>query len=344
MHVPLFPSMCLFTTELVPPENPEKILVRFGLNHTFNKPEQTLSDKDGVLEIPVKPDLEGLEQVSMVMHNAPTSAFLMPAEMCQWFSDRFGFEVSLLYIGSNKRPVLGSLNPNTPRAYVGDESPKKAAEAPSSSGGWLDNFKTGLGNIVSTVGTYAGMDPYKAVEDGLTFADIAAYLVSNHKSHLDVEQRVGTEVEEEKFRPNIVVDGAEAPWEEDYWGEIAVGDEEKGTRIAFTANCARCASINVDYNTGRMAEGGKGKVLKSLQSDRRVDPGMKYSPVMGRYGFLSSKYGVRPAEPVTISVGDEVQITKLNERRTHFCKLNPIPMVDHIWSAIILHPCGGLYE
>lgn len=324
MHVPHFPSMCLFTTEISPTENPEKILVRFGLNHTFDKPDQKLPDEGKVLEVPLRPDVKTLKQTSVLMHSAPTNAFVMPEETCKWFSDRFGFEVRLLYIGLNKRHVLGQLNPNAPRAYVGDGDPRDTAMSPS--GGWLDGLKTGLGNVVSTVASYTGVDAFKGVEDGLTFADVAAFLVVNYKSHVDAQERVETEIEVEKFRPNIVVDGAEAPWEEDYWGEIGIGDEETGTRIAFTANCPRCASINVDYDTGRMAEGGKGKLLKSLQSDRRVDPGNKYSPIMGRYGFLSSKNGVRPDKPVTISVGDEVQVTKLNERRTHFCKLISIPV------------------
>lgn len=325
MHVPHFPSMCLFTTEFSPgSESPDKLLVRYGLDYTFDQPENKLPKEEEVLEIPIQPDVSGLQKIEYKLHTTTTNAYVMSDKICKWFSDRFGFEVRLNYIGLNKRQVLGNLNPNAPRAWAGDPDPKKdAAKQMSPAGGWLDGFKAGVGNIVGTVASYTGMDAYKGVDDGITFADLAAFLVVNYKSHLDVSGRVQTDIDVEKFRPNIVVDGDATEcdaWSEDYWGEIAIGPEERETRITFTANCARCASVNVDYQTGKMHEGSEGQLLKSMQSDRRVDPGFKYSPVFGRYGFLSQKNGLRPDKPITISVGDEVRITKRNDKRTHFCK------------------------
>ena len=334
MHVPHFPSMCLFTTEFSPSaENPEKVLVRYALAHTFDQPEQKLPSGEEVLEIPIRPDVDGLglESIEYKLHTAVAKAYVMPEKVCRWFSDRFGFEVRLNYIGLNRREVLGNLNPNAPRTWVGDPDPKKEVEkALSPGGGWLGGLKAGVGSVVGTVASYTGMDGYKGVDDGLTFTDLAAFLVVNYKSHVDVSGRVQTDIDVEKFRPNIVVDGGDeecSAWSEDYWGEIAIGPEERGTRIAFTSNCARCASVNVDYQTGKMHEGSEGQLLKSMQSDRRVDPGFKYSPIFGRYGFLSQKNGTRPERPITISVGDEVQITKKNDKRTHFCKFK-VPSDD----------------
>lgn len=322
MHVPRYPSMCLFTTELSPSqENPEKVLVRFGLEYTFDQPDKKLPKEDEVLEIPLNPDVTGLKTLSYDLHKVSTKAYVMPDHMCKWFSDRFGFEVRLHYTGVNKRQIMGNLNPNAPQNFVGDPDPKIAANQQlSPSGGWLGGIKAGVGNVISTVASYSGVDAYKGIDDGLTFADIAAFLVINNKSFLEVESRVETDIDVEKFRPNIVVDGVDEAWVEDYWAEIAIGPELSGNRIAFTSNCARCASINVDYETGRPAEGPQGQLLKSMQKDRRVDPGHKYSPIFGRYGFLSRKNGQRPEQPITISVGDEVHVTKTNERRTHFCK------------------------
>lgn len=331
MHVPRFPSMCLFRTEFAPNNgNPEKVLVRYALDHTFDQPENKLPKEDEVLEVPLQPDVTGLKTIEYALHTTTARGHVMPDKICKWFSDRFGYEVRLNYIGGNKREVLGNLNPNAPRAWAGDPDPKKeAAKQMSPAGGWLDGFKAGIGNIVGTVASYSGIDGYKGVEDGITYADLAAFLVANYKSHVEVARRVQTDLDVEKFRPNIVVDGDDeecAAWSEDHWGEISIGPEERGTRIAFTANCPRCASLNVDYNTGKMGEGPEGQVLKSLQSDRRVDPGFKYSPIFGRYGFLSQKNGLRPDKPITISVGDEVQITKRNDKRTHFCKFRPLPI------------------
>lgn len=344
MHVPHFPSMCLFTTSLHPEPapgiTPTHVHVRFGLDHTFNESSKKLPGDEQVLEIPIQPDVTSLETAEYKLHQAVTRAYVMPAHMCKWFSDRFGFEVRLHYIGLNTRQVLGAINPNAPRVFVGDPDPKIAAAkqiAPNSSNTWLNSIKSGAGSLVNTVASYTGanMTSQVGVEEGLTFADVASFLVVNQKSFEDVKERIGTEIDMDKFRPNIVVEGAEKAWEEDYWGEIAIktyqqrrpGDDNKENendelRVMFTSNCVRCASINVDYGTGKMAEGPEGQLLKSMQGYRRVDPGHKYSPVFGRYGFVSMRNGVRPKEGFVVSVGDEVEVTLWNERRTHFCKLS----------------------
>ena len=112
-----------------------------------------------------------------------------------------------------------------------------------------------------------------------------------------------------KFRPNIVVDGAPAEWEEDFWAEILVGK----SRIFLVHNCNRCQSINVDYMTGQFGVGESGSILKKLQKDRRVDKGAKYSPIFGRYGFLDMSN-----DGALISVGDEVTVARRNTQHTVF--------------------------
>lgn len=68
-----------------------------------------------------------------------------------------------------------------------------------------------------------------------------------------------------------------------------------------------------DYATGKPGTGESGKMLKLLQKDRRIDRGMKYSPVFGRYSFVD-----KASEGSLIKVGDEVRITKRNEQNTLF--------------------------
>lgn len=326
MHVPMFPSMCLFTTGLSPShERPEKVVVSYRLDHTFDQSDKKLPQEDKILEIPLQPDVTSLKPIEYSLHGVTAKGFVMDEHICKWFSDRFGFEVRLNYIGQNKRQVLGTLNPNAPQVFVGDPDPKKAAAKAMSpiDSGWISGFKAGVGSLTNTVTSYTGLDTFRGVDDGITFADLAPFLVVSWEAFLEAQDRVGTDIDIEKFRPNIVVEGAEL-WEEDYWAEISVGLQQNGNRIAFTSNCARCASVNVDYVTGRPATDAQGKLLASLQSDRRIDPGYKYSPIFGRYGFLSQKNGLNPAEPIMISVGDEVEVTRKNERRTHFCKSESI--------------------
>jgi uncharacterized protein YcbX len=115
-----------------------------------------------------------------------------------------------------------------------------------------------------------------------------------------------------KFRANIVLKSSPGAFIEDFWGELTFEDS---TRVILTGNCARCISLNVDYETGKSGTGRAGEVLKLLNKDRRIDLGAKYSPVFGRYGFVSKK-----SEGSTLSVGDGVVVSRTNEERTRFCE------------------------
>ncbi|KAF4536934.1 MOSC domain-containing protein [Lasiodiplodia theobromae] len=118
----------------------------------------------------------------------------------------------------------------------------------------------------------------------LAFNDIAHYLVVTEESNDDVTTRLEDDCKMDirKFRPNIVVKGASGPFVEDFWGELTF---ESGILMPLTANCYRCQSITVDYNTGKTAADDRGTVWKKLNKYRRVDQGAKYSPVFGRYGY-----------------------------------------------------------
>ncbi len=157
-------------------------------------------------------------------------------------------------------------------------------------------------------------------DEAITFADCAAYLVCTEESVSNVSDRLpdGQEMDITKFRPNIVVSGAENSWDEDFWGEIQIGGSE-GPKIVLTSNCARCKSINIDFATGQPGEGATGEILKRMQSDRRVDQGDKYSPIFGRYGFLIRDGGDVGRE---IKIGDEVGVTRRNVERTTFGELD----------------------
>ncbi|KAK1773176.1 hypothetical protein QBC45DRAFT_428332 [Copromyces sp. CBS 386.78] len=199
----------------------------------------------------------------------------------------------------------------------------------------------------------------------ITFTDVAPLLITSESSLSNLSARLlapeststSTESTESttestthppqvpmyKMRPNLVLDGeGEEAWAEDYWGELVVtstsssftptdsststsSSKKTKTKLHLTGNCARCTSLNVDYDTGKPAKGEMGTVLKKLMKDRRVDPGMKWSPVFGRYAFVGESVGEGQGEEqeqeeeereVWISVGDEVQVTRRNEERT----------------------------
>lgn len=295
MHVSDFPEMCLFTTELIYPDRdvPDsgKIIV------TYNPPADT---SDGskteprTLDVPLEHPYAHLSTIDVKMHYSPTKGYNMGDTYNSWFSACFGYDVILVDSGRNRREILGNVPPNA----AGKNTP--AANAKRSS--WLSY----VASSIPFFNSYAGID------EGIKFADCAPFLVITEKSWENAQSRLPPHesLDITKFRPNIVVAGAEEEFEEDYWAELAIGDKLK---IVLTANCARCNSLNVDYATGKVGKGESGKILKKLQSDRRVDLGAKYSPIFGRYGFLDKM----PAGS-RLEVGDEVRVVKRNAERTRF--------------------------
>ena len=293
MHVPNYPSMCLFHPSMYE----DKIIVAYrapGMVET----EAPTSE----LEIPLVPTtFTNLKTVDVDMHHSATIAYDMGDKFNNWFSKHFGFKVIFVYYGGNTRQVLGNL-PGRPAT----DTPK-----PRSS-------------ISRIIGNVPIIGPMLAPDDEvIAFNDCAPYLVITEKSSEDVSARLPDDVEMDitKFRANIVLKGSPTAFDEDYWGELLLGDN---ARIILTANCGRCVSLNVDYETGEVGTGRAGGVLKLLAKNRRVDPGMKYSPIFGRYGFLS-----KPSQGKVLSVGDQVVVSRRLDERTIFCKCF-FSLVNHV--------------
>lgn len=252
----------------------------------------------------------------------------------------------LVYLGLHLRPVLGNLAPGSKSLKRMDRN--NSAES-DTWGSWVSRVTKA---VPASLGSMWSQRSQTGNEEGITFADMAPYLIVTEESLQDVSARLaeGVEMDVTKFRPNIVLSGSAEPWEEDFWGGLKIiakddsdgeaadddddddeNDEDENvqrndriTELALTSNCARCQSINVDYETGKHGTGETGSVLKQLMQDRRVEKGMKYSPVFGRYAFLvppasSSTYGKPPERAAgrrKISVGDKVFVSKRNESRT----------------------------
>ncbi|THC91238.1 hypothetical protein EYZ11_009296 [Aspergillus tanneri] len=330
MHVPHFPEMCRFLTDIVFPtegSNNGKVIVTY-------QPTGVDGHRIKTLEIPLVPDVRGLEELGIMMHQSPTKGYNMGSQYNDWFSECFGYRVVLAYLGPHWRPVLGSFPPGKSAAH------RKPATTPLVStrsvatlaaltlllnaiGVPMVRETTGSSLLPSLAATAVAVILSVALgrrdwsrggkrnEEKITFADVAPYLVVSETSVQDLSTRLAGDVEMDvtKFRPNIVVAGAATAYEEDFWAELAVGENE--SRLLITANCVRCQSINVDYDTGKMARGEAGNALKRLMKDRRVDKGAKYSPVFGRYTFLD-----RESENTPIRVGDEVIVTKMMDERS----------------------------
>lgn len=236
------------------------------------------------------------DEITISLYNSSTPARLVGSEQDEFFSSLLGFPTRLVYLGTGKRKVLGNLPP-----------------------------ANGNGGIVNGLLEWTGLVSQQDEERYITFADHAPLLITSIRSLDAVAAKLPDgAVTMERFRPNIVLAPEEGedvePYEEDYWGELRIADNKGvgetetaagAVTLAITANCARCQSINVDFDTGGHVDKDR-QVLKMLSKDRRVDPGMKYSPVFGRYGFLvGSQEGI-------LKVGDQVTVTKRLDERTVF--------------------------
>lgn len=241
------------------------------------------------IRFPLKPLTEGCEEVEVDLHTSRTKAFDLGDELSSWFADRLCCSVRLVYIGNGSRPVLGSLAPNS-------QSGLKRARL-------VQRMKSLIPGL-----SYS--------PERLAFNDIAHYLVVTEESNNQVSSRLddGCKMDVTKFRPNVVVKGSSAPFEEDFWGELTF---EGGIQMPLTANCYRCQSITVDYETGKTATDDRGMVWKKLNKDRRVDAGAKYSPVFGRYGYCFGSSATK-----SLYIGQKAAITHINPNRTIFGELH----------------------
>ncbi|EGC41873.1 MOSC domain-containing protein [Histoplasma capsulatum var. duboisii H88] len=312
MQVCNIQQMALFSTDVVfPGESVDGVATEEGRILVRYQTPVRHPDRDAIkeLEIPLEPtDLQGLRVLEVDMYNSKTQAYEMDKKYSDWFSKWFGFEVLLVYLGENRRPVLGNVPPNAAAKRAGAGASQPASK--NAGGGWISNIAKSLLYLGSAT-PFAKRDGDET-DEWITFADMAPYLVVSETSLEEVSDRLpeGDTMDVTKFRPNIVISGAEEAYEEDFWGEITV---QADVNLILTANCGRCVSINVDYDTGAPGSGEAGTMLKKLMKDRRVDKGHKYSPVFGRYGFID-----KGADGSHIEVGDEVVVSRRNKERTTF--------------------------
>ncbi|KAL2020812.1 hypothetical protein VTK56DRAFT_7905 [Thermocarpiscus australiensis] len=305
MQVDSHPRCALFEQQMLqrPDEGRAVVAVRY---HGELPGASGGGTEEGTLEVPLEPDIKSLAKIDVNLHRSPTTAYRMGDTYDAWFSQRFGFPTILVYIGDGRRAVLGKTLP--PKPNDGLERHQQR--------GWMASLASYFTGAQTSDETST---PW------LTFSDVAPLLVTSESSLRDVNTRLlnGQSVPMYKFRPNIVVDGeGEDAWAEDFWAELAVGAGDAGTEngavarkqtLLLTGNCVRCTSLNVDYQTGKPAEGELGTVLKKLMKDRRVDQGAKWSPVFGRYAFLPTS---SQDEGFTVAVGDSVEVTRRNTERS----------------------------
>lgn len=106
-------------------------------------------------------------------------------------------------------------------------------------------------------------------DDEVSFADGAPILLISEGSLAELNSRLIEPVSMQRFRPNIVVDAAQA-FIEDSWRQIQIG----ATQLEVAWSCARCTMTTVDPNTGAVDD--QGEPLRTLREFRRDGAGVLF--------------------------------------------------------------------
>ncbi len=126
----------------------------------------------------------------------------------------------------------------------------------------------------------------------VAFCDAFPLLVVSEESVADLNRRVGGEpfLRMDRFRPNLVLTGCDAPYAEDTWKTYRVGE----VRLFSAGPCGRCAITTTDQQT--LARGPE--PLRTLASYRRAADG---DVVFGQ-NVIHAQPGAR------LRVGDKVMV------------------------------------
>lgn len=120
-----------------------------------------------------------------------------------------------------------------------------------------------------------GDRPVKEAPDRqLGFADSNQHLLIGAASLADLNGRLETAIPMDRFRPNLVVEGAEA-FAEDSWRKIEIGS----AKFEFTKQCGRCMVTTIDQSSG---EKGR-EPLATLNGYRKQVKNDKAKIVFGAY-------------------------------------------------------------
>ncbi|CCA71324.1 hypothetical protein PIIN_05263 [Serendipita indica DSM 11827] len=166
---------------------------------------------------------------------------------------------------------------------------------------------------------------FPALQGSAVFQDGYPILVASEESLVDVQTKLSLsaagvegwkingvagewtgELVMERFRPNVVVEGAGKPYAEEEWEEISFTTTERSGRASseygrmlLVSRCTRCQLPNIEPSTGIQHKHVPYKVLAKY---RRVDPARPYTPCFG--------VNAVPQESGVYRVGDTVHVRR----------------------------------
>lgn len=142
--------------------------------------------------------------------------------------------------------------------------------------------------------------------DHVAFADGFPFLVASQDSLAELNEHLDEPISIDRFRPNIVVAGAEA-YDEDFWRELKIGDMQ-----AFMVRaCARCPIPNIDQKVGMLPK--QRAVTQALRSTRRGTESFSSSDKLKEF---FAQYIVHVYEPgMVLRLHDQVEVISRSDQR-----------------------------
>lgn len=145
----------------------------------------------------------------------------------------------------------------------------EAADLGDEAAAWLDDL-LGAGHRLVRMpeDAHRPVDPaYGRPGDEVSFADGYPFLLTNLASLEELNRRAGHTFEIERFRPNLVISGAE-PFAEDGWDAVTVGE----VRFRVAKSCLRCSITTLDPASGTRGR----EPLLTLATFRRQRGGVAF--------------------------------------------------------------------
>lgn len=109
---------------------------------------------------------------------------------------------------------------------------------------WLSDY-LGIGcRLIAATANTVRQGKYRGTPNG--YADASPILLTSEASHKELNNRLDKPIPIGQLRPNIVVGGDMAAFDEDLWAEITIADLPM--QVAW--GCSRCIFTTVDPKTG----------------------------------------------------------------------------------------------
>lgn len=166
---------------------------------------------------------------------------------------------------------------------------------------WLSQF---LGRdcrlVYMSEGERRAINPQFAVrdDDHVSFADGYPCMLIGQSSLDDLNARLATKLPMNRFRPSLVVSGAE-PFAEDGWKRVRIGEVE----FDVVKPCERCKVTTIEQSTG---EPSGSEPLRTLATYRRFGERILFGQ------------NLIPEAPGTLRVGDAVEVLETKEPATEW--------------------------